>query len=262
GVDGHALCNSGRVQSPEGSCIAGIESSPAQSSSPALTEAGPQSSLASTFEIRMTKLQNWLLVCFAGALTLGALWGGSGLTRIAYTALEKWGNSAPDATPTLTKLNATLDFVNRPCASVDASGHLLPDGPICELDEAIHDIRKITTASGKQVKQTGALVTAVASNLDTVGESVKQVAGRLTVTADAATGALGEAQGTIAAGKPLLASLTRNSDDLNVMLKENAPSLHLTLTSAADFTANASSITLDLRKVADKETADYLKPTK
>jgi uncharacterized protein YdbL (DUF1318 family) len=166
-----------------------------------------------------------------------AVWGFVGLTRIGYTAIEKWGNSAPGPTkPAVESTTALLDFVRRPCASVDAAGHLLPDGPICELNQAIHDIRKITTASGKQVQQTGQLIDATARTMGTVGESVKGTAGHLNKTADAATGTLnaaadtlGEGKRTIAAAQPLLAQLTANgaslqatTDTLNDTLKRKA----------------------------------------
>ena len=70
---------------------------------------------------------------------------------------------------TLTSLQETLEFIKRPCASVDAKGKLLQDGPICELDQAIHDIRKIVTLARNQVKQTDTVVRAAADSLDQVG---------------------------------------------------------------------------------------------
>ena len=82
---------------------------------------------------------------------------------------------------------ATLEFINRPCMSLDAKGHLLPDGTLCQFNQAIHDMRKIVTQSGEQVKQTGLVITAASRNLDKAGDSVTDLTGHLTKTADAAT---------------------------------------------------------------------------
>ena len=204
----------------------------------------------------------------AGAITLAALsvWGCFGLTRVAYTAIEKWGDSAPGPTkPAVESTTALLDFVRRPCASVDAFGHLLPDGPICELNQAIHDIRKITTASGKQVQQTGQLIDATARTMGTVGESVKGTAGHLNKTADAATGTLnaatdmlGEGKRTIAAAQPLLSQLTANG----ASLQETTDTLNDTLKRQAigKLLDNAAGISGDFRTIADKATADFIRP--
>jgi uncharacterized protein YdbL (DUF1318 family) len=211
----------------------------------------------------------------AGAITLAALsvYGCFGLTRVAYTAIEKWGDSAPGPTkPAVESTTALLDFIRRPCASVDKDGHLLPDGPICELNQAIHDIRKITTASGKQVQQTGQLIDATARTMGTVGESVKGTAGHLNKTADAATGTLnaatdtlGEGKRTIAAAQPLLAQLTANgaslqatTDTLNDTLKRKA--VGEMLDNLAGVTAHGNAIAIDFQQVADKARADYLRP--
>ena len=82
----------------------------------------------------------------AGAITLAALsvYGSFGLCQHIIIAVDHWGNAAPGPTkPAVDATTDLLDLIRRPCASVDKNGHLLPDGPICEIDQAIHDIRKI-----------------------------------------------------------------------------------------------------------------------
>jgi hypothetical protein len=192
------------------------------------------------------------------AVLLGlAVWGCFGLTRVAYIALEKWGDSAPGPTkPAVDSTTALLDFVRRPCASLDKDGHLLPDGPICELDQAIHDIRKITTASGKQVQQTGQLVDATAKTMETVGESVKDTASHLDKTADAGTETLQAASKTLDVGTttlaevndravPLMAAYTRSGEALDDLLRENAVPLHTTLVHVAGMSESGDKMLVD-----------------
>ncbi len=202
-------------------------------------------------------MNRWILntLGIALILTLGVI--GRGFWR--------WGSAAPDLAPTLTRMNATLDLIDRPCASVDAKGKLLPDGPICEIDQMIHDVRKITTSSGKQVEQTGQLINAATGNLNKAGDSVTELTEHLNKTADAATGLTvaltgdaNEAKTTIAGFQPLVAAYTQSGNDLDALLKDHA--IHDTLTDLQVTTQNIGGITADLRQVSDKETAEFLKP--
>jgi ABC-type transporter Mla subunit MlaD len=129
----------------------------------------------------------------------------------------------------------------------------------------IHDVRKITTASGKQVQQTGQLIDATTANMNTVGDTIKETAGHVNKTVDAATGTLtaatdtlGEGKRTIAAAQPLLEAYTRSGEDLDALLKDRA--IHETLDNVRAVTQNAEGVTFDLRQAADKATADYLRP--
>ena len=194
------------------------------------------------------------------ALTVALIWGV--IWRLA-PALQAWGNSAPGPTkPTVDAATAMIEFIDRPCASVDAKGHLLPDGPICELNQAIHDIRKITTQSGKQVEQTGTIITAAAHNLDTVGESVKETAGHLNKTVDAATETLHGASATLQTingqAGPLMQAYTQSGNDLDAILKDHA--IHQTLDNVQSMTSSGAGILADSKLITDKFSHDYLTP--
>lgn len=102
---------------------------------------------------------------------------------------------------------ATLEFINRPCMSLDAKGHLLPDGTLCQFNQAIHDMRKIVTQSGEQVKQTGLVITAASRNLDKAGDSVTDLTGHLTKTADAATETARSASATLQTANETIGAL-------------------------------------------------------
>ena len=178
---------------------------------------------------------------------------------------------APDVEPTIAKANAaidkvngTLDALNKPC--YDLQGDWIC-GPIPQLSQTEKNIGILAARSAQQVQQTGTLVTAVAHNLDTVGDSVKTVAGRLSTTADAATGllhttstAMDKLNDDKSGLSPLLAAYTGAGNDMDALIKGHA--VNDTLTNLQFTTQNVAGVTLDLRQVADKETADYLKPTK
>ena len=208
---------------------------------------------------------NWntaIRTAYLGMLTGAALWGGLSLYPHLVRAVDAWGAAAPDTAATIAKTNTLLDFVSRPCASVDAKGHLLPDGPICELNQAIHDIRKITTASGKQVQQTGRLIDSTTATMTEAGDSVKKVADKLSETAVATAGLTTEFTKTVATVNGRIPGLMDHADatvgDLDAILKDNA--IHQTLASTAGITANFDGVTFDFARVTHKAAEDYLTP--
>lgn len=196
------------------------------------------------------------------ALCALCVWGCFGLSKHLIVAIDRWGNAAPNLQPTVTKTNVMLDFISRPCASVDKNGHLLQDGPICELDQAIHDIRKITTASGKQVRQTSKLINATADSLHTTSLKVTEVADALTGTANAATDSLtaatdtlNEGKRTIAAARPLLKAYTQAGNSLNDLLRDRA--IHQTVQNVASITDSGAVVMGNAAKVSTKLTNDF-----
>lgn len=186
----------------------------------------------------------------AGALCLLVVAGSAAFfTWDAHQTQLEARASIAAGTGTLTSLNGTLEFVNRPCATM-VKGKLLPDGPLCELDEMIHDVRKIATASGRQVQQTGDLITATTTDLDRVATTLQATAGAVTGTAQAATGSLAALQVDLArlqapidASQGLLAHATGTVDDLDAMLKANATELHSTLVGVDGIANNTAGIT-------------------
>jgi hypothetical protein len=87
----------------------------------------------------------------------------------------------------------------------------------------------------------------------------------LHTTADTATGVLAEATETLKVGKrtvaratPILEASEQAVDDLDALLKDEA--IHKVLTSTAETSANFAGVSHDFKLVADKETADWLRP--
>jgi hypothetical protein len=185
-------------------------------------------------------MNRWILnaigVSILAALGL-SVWGGFGLTRIAYTMLEKSANTAQEGKRPIDGLTATLAALNAPCR--DFQGDYIC-GPIPQLAQTEKNIGILAARSAQQVQQTATLVTATAANLNTVGDSVKQLAGSLSGTATAATGTLTAATGTFGAltvdaqavkpsldaFPPLIASYTAVGDNVNGFIKENSPVVH------------------------------------
>lgn len=174
---------------------------------------------------------------------------------------------------TLTSLQETLEFIKRPCASVDAKGKLLQDGPICELDQAIHDIRKIVTLAGNQVKQTDTVVRAAANSLDQVGGAVAGTADQATETLDSARGTFDQATETLKQVNskqtgitPLMASYAAIATNVNGYLERKAISDFVN--NLGPLSANAVAISgtgahmlLTADQVETKATYTYLHPS-
>ena len=99
-----------------------------------------------------------------------------------------------------------------------------------------------------------------AQHLSGTADSLKGTAEALTGTAQGATATLAESQRTIAAAQPLLAQLTANgaslqatTDTLNDVLKRQA---------IGKLLDNAAGISGDFRTIADKATADFIRPVR
>lgn len=195
-------------------------------------------------------------------------------------AYEEWsiGETAKKSVISLNasviELDSTLEFINRPCASVDERGKLLQDGPICELDQAIRDLRKIATLSSNQVTQSGQLIQAATKTIGQVGTKVGEEIDALKGTTDAATGTAQELTKSLAtlndkdkglpaflaASTGLLANANGGVTDLRTFLKSNA------VTEAAQNLSDMTFTGKDMLETADqveqKATKHYLHPSK
>lgn len=77
---------------------------------------------------------------------------------VAYVATSL-DNTLRTANPVIKKLgvagdglNSTLTIINRPCASKDTNGLLLPDGTLCTLDKTVVKVGDILVTSQRQEK--------------------------------------------------------------------------------------------------------------
>ena len=210
-------------------------------------------------------MNKWLLnsigVALLAVLGLGT-WGGFGLTKQAYIALQNLGNEAEELQRTTADIQRTVNTLSGPCKDIQGD-YICP--PLTQLSQTEKNIGILAGKSAQQTMQVGTLVTAVARNLDTVGDSVKHVAGNLSGTAQAATGTLQQARtdleaanGSIQAFQPLLGHADATVQDFDTLLKD--PTIPETLTNAEQITWNANEITFDAKRVADDATKKYFTP--
>ena len=179
----------------------------------------------------------------------------------------------PDLTETVTKANqvidtanSTLTALNAPCVGFHGS---VTCGPLAQLSQTEKNIGILAGQTVEQVRQTGSLVTATATTMTEAGDSIRDVAGKLSGTATAATGLLSAgqtdletAQPSIAALQPLLSHFDAAVADFDGYLKDNAVNVRLTLADLRGMADSGNGVMFDFREVADKETANYLKPVR
>ena len=203
----------------------------------------------------------------AGAIALAALsvWGACGFTRHLIIAVDRWGAAAPTAG----KTDAVLDHIDRPCKGAsgpDACGTLAQiNKTAIDAGDAIVRTQLIERSTQPHIISAMDEFGQTAKHLSSTADSLKGTADALTGTAQGATDTLAEGKRTIAAAQPLLAQLTANgaslqtaTDTLNDTLKRKAVGEMLDNLEGA--TGQGNAILGDLRQVADKARADYLRP--
>ena len=199
-------------------------------------------------------LANTLGCCLIVALGL-AVWGGFGLTRIAYTFLEKSAN----AVPAPKKADAELDSAKQ------------------ATDDAAAEMRDVTIAMLKPCKkgkpETCGLIPAVRLTVQDMGDSVKvmqtQVAETKPLIENAANGIkdvsaaatdtlqqartdLVTADGTIAAAQPVLVNLAATESDLDAAVNENRKEVSATLANVNLLAANTAGVMADVKVETDQ----------
>lgn len=195
----------------------------------------------------------WLRTGCLLALTVGALYGGSGLSRVGYTALEKWGNSAPGPTKSLVDKASTIEdgvqtainTVNLPCKG---------DQP-CRGTLGI--VNKTIVKAGDAVVQTQLVERAIIPHTVDAMDAFKGAANKLGGTADSAKGALDTFNTGLG---PLMAAYTGTGKDLDAMIQENRPDVRKVLVHVAGMTASGDLILSNGAIVSTKITHDFTNP--
>jgi hypothetical protein len=193
------------------------------------------------------------LFIFLVTLTGVAVWIGAAV----HTLVVHLDGAVMRAEGIETKANATLINLDKGTAVWAASAK--------EQAQTVEDLA--TDAHGTLSAANSAL------------EAVQGVAAHTEGTADAATSLLGSAQRStdripttlqnfddvladsrslLLSGTSLLASGNKTNADLQTLLESHA--IQNTLDNVAAITGNGNGVMLDFRKIADKETADWLKP--
>jgi hypothetical protein len=159
-------------------------------------------------------------------------------------------------------LNGTLAALNAPCTGFHGS---VTCGPIAQLSQTEKNVGIMAGQGALQIKQSAVLVQSAARAVQSASADIHSTSLALTGTANAATGMLQQGQtdlstmnDSIAATKPLIEASTATVRDYGAL----APFLKSTADNVQHMTFHLNAIAGDGQKVADKETTDFLKPTK
>lgn len=167
----------------------------------------------------------------------------------ASLLLQRWtpGRGKPDALidAAYNFLHASNDNLNRGC------GGGKPCGTFAAVNKAVTKIGDSVVTTQLAERTT---VPHVLAAMDTLKDAGVKLGG----TAEAATATLGTAQTAIAKAGPLLDASTLAVAHFDALV--NSPDLSHALSHVEGMTASGDAILGDARKVADKETADWLKP--
>lgn len=186
----------------------------------------------------------WFLL----ALTLSALvvWGGFGFTQHAIILLDRWAAVAPDPVKVESVVNntnnAALNLSRATQTWADSSEQQARDvrATLVKANRLIGDLREVAGKSGDEV------------------DALRRTTDAATDSALALTRLLDEGKITVAAAQPVLGALTQSGNDLDAILKDKA--ILETITYIRSITESGAGIMIDGKKVADKATADWLKP--
>jgi hypothetical protein len=163
---------------------------------------------------------------------------------------------------TVATLNGTLAALNAPCTGFHGS---VTCGPIAQLSQTEKNVGIMAGQGALQIKQSAVLVQSAARAVQSASADIHNTSLALAGTANAATGALKQGQtdlstmnDSLAATKPLIEASTltvQHYDALSPFLKDIAAN-------GQSMTFHFNAIAGDGQKIADKETTDFLKPTK
>lgn len=189
------------------------------------------------------------------------------LSALGYRVMT--APALPDLAPTVQRANAVLDTVNAPCKD---NGHQVVCGTLQQVAQSTKNIGIVAAQSAEQVKQSGKLINTASQSLRSVAESargaivttqeqithVAPLLDSLRASSDSIPPALDHVTADADGIRPLLANANGSVTDLRRFLQ--APALTDTLGNAASMTASWAAISGDARQVADRATANYLKP--
>ena len=155
------------------------------------------------------------------------------------------------------KMNATATNLDKATAAWAASAKGQAD--------AVEDLTKDAHGTLSEVNQLADGLHGSADALHGELDSLHKTTDQATALATALTSDASTMNQTIAAAQPVLAALARDADSANKTVIDfdalvGSPDLSQALSHVNGMTASGDGILADAKKVADKETADWLKP--
>lgn len=187
------------------------------------------------------------------------------LSAIGYRVVT--APALPDLAPTVTRTNATLDILNKPCKGDSDSC-----GTIASIGKLVKKTGDIEVDMQTQVRQSGTLITSAAKSLTSTSQhldaAVDTANGQLTHVGpllDSARGVtdalpvtLQRVNKAVDGVAPILANADGAVTDFRRFM--TAPALLGTIANADKMTQAWAAISVNGQKVSDKLTADFLKP--
>ena len=192
----------------------------------------------------MIKSLHVALLVLAIVVLCAGTWGVWGLYHHLIVALDKWGDASPQET--LTKLNQSLDTINRPCGN----GH--PCGTLANADKAMVKVSDILVTSQLQERD---VAKAAESNMEAVNglaEHLNKTADALSDTAKAGTGTLQQARTDLGTLNGSIAALTPLENSLAATAQASTTTINSVNARISDPRVDA--LLSDFRSIADSGT--------
>lgn len=194
-----------------------------------------------------SEIRAWA-VASAAAFCMGSL---------GYRAL-----TLPDLSPTVTRANAALDTVNRPCKGASC-------GTLASIDKVVVKIGDIAVDTQTQVRQSGMLINSASQSIASTSQHLDAAIDTANMQLTHVAPLLDATRGAVGSITPAVQHITESTDGILANADGavgdfrhfmTAPTLADTLSNVASMTQSGAAITADARKVSDKATADFLKP--
>lgn len=151
---------------------------------------------------------------------------------------------------TLTRTEATLSKANATLSNLD-KGTKVWAASAQDQAKAVDDLALQARGTLSEAQETFSAIPVTLTHIQGTADAA-------TGTLDAATDAVKVTKRTVAKFGPVAESAEIDLDDLDALLKDEA--IHRTLQNVQGMTEQGNQILTDARKVADKETADWLRP--
>jgi hypothetical protein len=202
-----------------------------------------------------------LTVALLAALGFAA-WGASGLTKHVIVAVDKWGDAAPAK-------GATDNLVAKAAAALpDKADELAVANRVANpLIETIRQYGDLAPAARQAITDTAANINRpcrgaagpdACGTLAEVNKTMVRAGDAIVTTQLVERASVPHVVDAMDSFRNAGLGLKQNSDDLSALLKNQA--IERSMTNVASMTGSWAGISGDARTVADKATADYLKP--
>ena len=200
-------------------------------------------------------------------------WGKAGLAATASAVQEKQDEQALSQAliqrsgAALDQVTAILQTINQSCDAKDAHGLKLRPGTLCVIQKESEKVADLVVTSQRQEKDVAQAAESNMAAVNGMAAHADQAVDALADTAKAATAVLKVAADPDRGVGSVLTKAADVEGDLDTAVKEasgfmatDQVSLQKMLTSTAVITDSGAQISVNMVKISDKATKDYLAP--